>query len=110
MLKIIGVLIFFSFVSACTFEHEGPDSQVYVNTLPKGGLSVELSEDGQLANVLAIESSLSKEHQEIFNASIQWIATESDIPFSSLEGKTAFDLVQVANCLKKTGNNSTDCI
>lgn len=98
------------FIAACSPEHESPTSNILENNLPKSGVIIEVSDNGELINIPQLEAPLNKEQQRVFNLSMQWIATESEVPFIQLAGKSAFEIVQIANCLKGNKRESVDCI
>ncbi|QUM85647.1 MULTISPECIES: hypothetical protein [unclassified Moritella] len=98
------------FLIGCTPEHPSPTSNIFENNIPKMGVLLEVSEDGQLINIPQVESSLNDNQKKIFNLSMQWIATESEIKFIELKGKSAYLIIQIANCLKINENKGVDCI
>lgn len=106
--KLVFVLLIF--LTACSPEHDSPTSDILENNIPKSSIIIEVSENGELINIPQLEASLNKEQQKVFNLSMQWIATESEVPFIELAGKSAFEIVQIANCLKSNQNKSVGCI
>ena len=64
-----------------------------------------------MLNVHELESELNNDERKVFSESLEWLGTESNIPFSSLSGKTAAQIVDVANCLKSNiGESYESCI
>lgn len=104
------VFVLSIFLTACSPEHDSPTSDILENNIPKSNIIIEVSENGELVNIPQLEASLNKEQQRVFNLSMQWIATESEVPFIKLAGKSAFEIVQIANCLKSNQNKSVGCI
>jgi len=110
MYKFILSLVIIMSLAGCSPAHKSPTSDIFDNNLAQNGLLLEVSKEGQLLNVNSIELSISAEQREKFNLSMQWIATESEVSFRDLAGKSAFDIVQLAKCLKTVGNKTSDCI
>ncbi|UTV30433.1 hypothetical protein [Photobacterium atrarenae] len=94
----------------CQPEHESPTSDIFINDLPDNGALIKVSEDGHLTNIDEVDKALEGHHKEKFNLSLQWLATESEVSFYKLDGKSAHGIVQVANCLKTPGKKESDCI
>ncbi|GAB3536045.1 hypothetical protein [Photobacterium alginatilyticum] len=94
----------------CQPEHDSPTSEILINDLPSNGVLIEVSDDGDLTNIKEVDLSLETSHKEKFNISLQWLATESEVSFYKLDGKSAHEIVQIANCLKTPGKNESDCI
>lgn len=106
--KLLFMLLIF--LTACSPEHDSPSSDILKNNLPKSGLIIEVSKNGELINIPQLEAQLNKEQLRVFNLSMQWIATESEVPFNKLAGKSAFEIVQIANCFKSKKSKSVGCI
>ena len=106
--KLLFVLLIF--LTACSPEHNSPTSDILKNNIPKSGVIIKVSKKGELVNIPQLEASLNKEQQRVFNLSMQWIATESEVPFINLAGKSAFEIVQIANCLKSNQHKGFDCV
>jgi len=110
MYKFILSLVITISLVGCSPAHKSPTSDIFDNDLSQNGLLLEVSKEGKLLNIHSIELSINAEQREKFNLSMQWIATESEVSFGTLVGKPAFDIVQLANCLKTVGNKTSDCI
>lgn len=107
-IKVILVLNVFCFVAGCEPQESRPSYGPIKNTLKEGGLTIKWDESGGLVNVPEIEKKLTDNEKEIFNQSLEWLATESDVNFSYLSGKSAKQVVEMSNCLKLTKPESSD--
>ncbi|MCP4340785.1 MAG: hypothetical protein GY799_18325 [Desulfobulbaceae bacterium] len=89
-------------LAACEIEESRPSYNPIENTLPKGGELIKWSQDQGLLNISNVEENLNNENRKIFSKSLEWYATESDLGFEHLSGKTAKQTVDITNCLKTT--------
>lgn len=84
----------------CSLE-EHPSQTVLENTLPEGGPTVEYDPATSFTNIDQVTMNLNALNTEKFNASLGWYGTESSFGLVKLDGKTAREVVDIVNCLKK---------
>lgn len=84
----------------CSLE-ERSSQTVLENTLPEGGPTVEYDPATSFTNIDQITTNLNASNTEKFNASLGWYGTESNFALVKLDGKTAREVVDIVNCLKK---------
>lgn len=84
----------------CSLE-ERPSPNVLENTLPEGGPTVEYDPATSFTNIDQVTTNLNAPNAEKFNASLGWYGTESSFGLMKLDGKTAREVVDIVNCLKK---------
>ncbi|MBM7074362.1 hypothetical protein JQC92_20435 [Shewanella sp. 202IG2-18] len=82
-------------------------NQSYTNILPVYGTRSEYTPTDGFINLEVMESELNTESEIIFKESVSWYATESDFPFTKLNNKTAKEIVDIVNCLKKKKQSNT---
>lgn len=87
-------------ILGCSLE-ERPSQSALNNTLPNGGTAIEYSSDKSFTNIDKVTANLSADQAEIFNRSLGWYGTESNFDLARLNGKTARQVVEIVNCLKK---------
>lgn len=92
------ILISIVLLSACSFD-EHASYEPLTNTLPEGGPKLLVRDEGPV-NVDKMIASLDEEDSRVFDQSLSWFGTESDLPLTTLDGKTARDIVSAVNCLK----------
>jgi len=95
------ILCFVVFASSgCETEESRPPYEPLENIVLSVTKTMKWSEDEGLLNVHELESELNDEEKKIFAESLEWVGTESNFPLSLLLGKTAYEIVDIANCLK----------
>ncbi len=103
-------IMFFCFViaalSGCDLEESRPPYEPLGNIVSSGTKTMQWSEEAGLLNVDELESELAADEKRVFSQSLQWLGTESNIPFSALSDKTAGQIVDIANCLKSSASES----
>jgi len=103
--KYIALIFAASFaivIPACDMEDPRPDYDPMTNNIPEGGELIEWHTEQGLLNIADIEKDLGIKNRETFSQSIGWYATESNVGFDRLSGKTARQAVDMINCLKTT--------
>ncbi|WP_444996419.1 hypothetical protein [Aliikangiella sp. IMCC44359] len=100
MKNIILVMLLSIVVVGCSLE-EQPSQAVLENTLPEGGPTIKYDSATSFTNIDQITSNLSAPNAEKFNASLGWYGTESNFGLMKLDGKTAKEVIDIVNCLKK---------
>lgn len=88
-------------IVGCRVE-ERPDYGVVENTVPAGGPTLEYSASASYVNVDSLSASLSGGDRAKFTESLAWFGTESTFALERLAGKTASQVVDVVNCLKRS--------
>lgn len=102
ILLLLGIIL----VVGCSLE-EHESYEPADNNLAIGG-PLLVVEEGAPVNVDELAASLGPEDLEAFQQSLSWYGTEADTPMSALHGKTAYQIVNVVNCLK-TSSDPKDC-
>ncbi len=98
-MKIKHAILLLVLLIGCSTE-ERPSYDIFQNTLPPGGPTLQYSAQG-LYGVDELLSPLSEEHAKIFSQSLQWYGTEAESGLNQLHGKTAWQIVEIVNCLKQ---------
>ncbi len=88
-------------LAACDIEESRPDPAPIQNILPAGGRLIEWNPTTAQLNIEEVKAGLEAESGEVFTKSMDWYATESDLGFEYLKGKTAKQVVDMINCLKE---------
>jgi hypothetical protein len=88
-------------LTACDIEESRPDYSPIQNTLPAGGMLIDWDEENVHLNIEDVMKGLDEKSKAVFSKSIDWFATESEMGFEYLDGKTAKQAVDIINCLKK---------
>ena len=104
MKKIVILLFFLSLLAACTYE-EKISYKPLINNIPQGGEQIDYDPDSSLTNIQRIVSKLDKKNKQVFEESLSWYGTEAEFGFQYIHGKTAYELVNILNCLKITKPN-----
>ncbi len=98
-------------ISGCDVEESRPPYEPLENIVSAGTKAMNWSEKEGLLNVHELESELNDDEKKIFSQSLEWLGTESNVPFSVLSGKTASEIVDIANCMKSNIRESYElCI
>ncbi|WKD49694.1 hypothetical protein [Microbulbifer spongiae] len=100
---ILSALIVFT-LFACGLE-ERPSYKIYVNTLPEQGPVLQYDPESGLTNLAQVKAGLQERDLDKFNRSLDWYGTESHFGIERIDGKTARELVDLVNCLKKNEPN-----
>lgn len=75
-----------------------------------GGPRLEVNADGEPVNMQTLIASLDEAGADTFNQSLSWFGTESQLPLTSLDGKTAKEVVDLVNCLKASTGGADSCL
>lgn len=95
------VISLFLISPACQTKESRPPYDSFENTLSMGGETIQWSRNDGFLNIVTIENNLSGKNLFIFSKSLEWYATESDLNPEYLSGKTAKQVVDIVNCIKK---------
>lgn len=110
----IGVVSFcFIFLSiyGCEVQESRPSYDALQNVVSSGTKTMKWNEHDGLLNVDELVDELNDNEKKIFTQSLEWLGTESNIPLSLLSGRTAAQVVDIANCLKsKLGEPYELCV
>jgi hypothetical protein len=98
----IAVLV----VSACDVQESRPSYEPMQNIVPAGGRRIEWDDERKRLNIEEVKAGLDDKSRAVFSDSMDWYATESDLGFESLYGKTASEAVDAINCLKVSAPDS----
>lgn len=85
----------------CSME-EHPSQTLIENNLPVGGPQIKYDPESSFINIDQVTENLNASHSEKFKASLGWYGTESTFGLEKLHGKTAKEVVDIVNCLKKS--------
>lgn len=95
---LLGIVL----VVGCSLE-EHASYEPADNNLATGG-PLLVVEQGAPVNVDEMVARLDQEELATFQKSLSWYGTESDSPMNALHGKTAYQIVDVVNCLKASSD------
>jgi len=102
ILLLLGIVL----VVGCSLEDHASYEPAN-NDLATGG-PLLVVEQGAPVNLDEVTESLGQEDLATFQESLSWYGTEADSPMSALHGKTAYQIVNVVNCLK-TSSDPKEC-
>jgi hypothetical protein len=108
--KLLILTIFTLVFSSCSIEEYASYEQ-FQNNIPPDGIRINYDPDSSLTNIEEINSELKGDDKDVFTKSLAWFGTESEYGFEMIHGKTARELVNIVNCLKKTSpKEKSKCI